>query len=68
MRAAAMRKKKVIFLVFHGFSRKSIEDEFSRQWNGGWIFLGIKRGLQKIKNNNNMLRLVPARTESGRRK
>ena len=70
MRAAAMqkKKKKVIFLVFHGFSRKSIEDEFSRQWNGGWIFLGIKRGLQKIKNNNNMIRLVPARTESGRRK
>ena len=33
-----------------------------------WIFLGIKRGLQKIKNNNNMIRLVPARTESGRRK
>ena len=33
--------------VLHGFSRKSNEDEFSRKLNGGWIFLGIKRGLQK---------------------
>nr|CAN63645.1 hypothetical protein VITISV_006300 [Vitis vinifera] len=29
------------------FSRKSNENEFSRKSNGGWIFLGIKRGLQK---------------------
>ena len=29
-----------------GFSRKSNEDEFSRKSNGGWVFLGIKRGLQ----------------------
>ena len=35
--------------VLHGFSRKSNEDEFSRKSNGGWIFLGIKRGLQKNK-------------------
>ena len=45
-------KKKSIFFCFlwgvlHGFSRKSNEDEFSRKSNGGWIFLGIKRGLQK---------------------
>ena len=34
------------------FSRKSNEDEFPRKSNGGWIFLGIKWGLQKkIKNN-----------------
>ena len=33
--------------VLHGFSRKSNDDEFSRKLNGGWIFLGIKRGLQK---------------------
>ena len=52
--------------VLHGFSRESNEDEFSRKSNGGWIFLGIKRGLQK--NNNNMIRLVPARIESGRGK
>ena len=52
--------------VLHGFSRKSNEDEFSRKSNGGWIFLGIKRGLKR--NNNNMIRLVPARIESGRGK
>ena len=34
-------------MVLRGFSRKSNEDEFSRKSNGGWIFLGIKRGLQK---------------------
>ena len=50
--------------VLHGFSRKSNEDEFSRKSNGVWIFLGIKRGLKKKKNN--MIRLVPARIESGR--
>ena len=33
--------------VLNGFSRKSNEDEFPRKSNGGWIFLGIKRGLQK---------------------
>ena len=48
----------------HGFSRKSNEDEFSRKSNGAWILLGIKGGLQK--KNNNMIRLVPARIESGR--
>ena len=45
------KKKKQFFWfslgVLHGFSRKSNEDEFSRKSNGGWIFLGIKRGLQK---------------------
>ena len=35
--------------VLHGFSRKSNEDEFSRKSNGGWMFLGIKRGGRKIK-------------------
>ena len=53
------------------FSRKSNEDEFSRKSNGGWIFLGIKWGLQNNNNNNNnnnMIRLVPARIESGRGK
>ena len=63
-------KEKQFFLfslgVLHGFSRKSNEDEFTRKSNGGWIFYGIKRGLQK--NNNNMFRLVPARIESGRGK
>ena len=48
----------------HGFSQKSNEDEFSRKLNGAWIFLGIKRRLKK--NNNNMIRLVPVRIESGR--
>ena len=48
------------------FSRKSNEDEFSRKSNGGWIFLGSKLGL-KI-NINNMIRLAPARIESGRGK
>ena len=51
----------------HGFSRKSNEDEFSRKSNGAWILLGIKGGLQK-NNNNNMIRLVPMRIESGRGK
>ena len=41
-------KKKQFFWfslgVLHGFSRKSNNDEFSRKSNGGWIFLGIKRG------------------------
>ena len=64
--------KKAIFFLFslgvlHGFSRKSNEDEFSRKSNGGWIFLGIKRGLQN-NNNNNMIRLATARIESGRGK
>ena len=49
------RKKKAIFLVslgvLHGFSHKSNEDEFSQKSNGGWIFLEIKRGLQKKKKN-----------------
>ena len=63
--------KKAIFFLFslgvlHGFSGKSNEDEFSRKSNGGWIFLGIKRWLQK--KNNNMIRLEPARIESGRGK
>ena len=45
-------KKSIFFFLFslgvlHGFSGKSNEDEFSRKSNGGWIFLGIKRGLQK---------------------
>ena len=57
-----------MFLGGHGFSRKSNEDEFSRKANGGWIFLGIKRGLQKKMKNNNMIRLVPARIGSGRGK
>ena len=48
------------------FSRKSNEDEFSRKSNGGWIFLGRKWGLKRY--NNNMIRLVPARIESGRGK
>ena len=44
-------KKKQQFFWFslgvsHGFSRKLNEDEFSRKSNGGWIFLGIKQGLQ----------------------
>ena len=56
------RKKKQMFLfslgVLHGFCRKSNEDEFSQKSNGGWIFLGIKRGFQKKKN---MIRLVPGR-------
>ena len=52
--------------VWHGFPRKSNEDEFSRKSNGEWILLGIKRGLKK--NNNNMIRLVPARIETGRGK
>ena len=51
-----------------GFSRKSNEDEFSRKSNGGWVFLGIKRGLQNNNNNNNIIRLVPVRIESGRGK
>ena len=46
-------KKKQFFLfslgVLHGFSWKSNEDEFSWKSNGGWIFLGIKRGSQKKK-------------------
>ena len=46
--------------VLHGFSRKSNEDEFSRKSNGGRIFMGIEWGLQN-NNNNNMIRLVPAR-------
>ena len=48
------------------FSRKSNMDEFSRKLNGGWIFLGSKLGL-KI-NINKMIRLAPARIESGRGK
>ena len=49
----ATKKKQFFWFslgVLHGFSRKSNEDEFSRKSNGGWIFLGIKRGLQKNKN------------------
>ena len=53
--------------VLQGFSQKSNEDEFSWKSNGGWIFLGIKRGFQK-KKINNVIRLVPARIESGRGK
>ena len=64
-------KKKQFFLfslgVLHGFSRKSNEDEFSRKSNGGWIFLGIKRGYRKIKINNK-IRLIPGRIESGKGK
>ena len=45
------KKKKQYFWfslgVLRGFSRKSKEDESSRKSNGGWIFLGIKQGLQK---------------------
>ena len=47
------KKKNNFFLfslgVLQGFSRKSNEDEFSWKSNGGWIFLGIKRGFQKKK-------------------
>ena len=48
------RKKKKHFIwfslgVLHGFSRKSNENEFSWKSNGGWIFLGIKRGFCKEK-------------------
>ena len=51
---ARSKKKRHFFCLFllgvlHGFSRKSKEDEFSQKANGGWIFLGIKRGLQKNK-------------------
>ena len=35
--------------VLHGLSRKSNENEFSWKSNGGWIFLGIKRGFCKEK-------------------
>ena len=66
-----MEKKKQFFLfslqVLQGFSRKSNKNEFSRKSNEGWIFLGIKRGFQK-KKINNVIRLVPARIESGRGK
>ena len=65
------KKKKQSFWfswgVLHGFSRKSNEDEFSQKSNGGWIFLGIKRGCRKMKINNK-IRLVPGRIESGRGK
>ena len=57
-----------VFLRENGFSRKSNEDEFSQKSNGGWIFLGIKWGLQNNNNNNNMIRLVPTRIDSGRGK
>ena len=50
--------------VWHGFPRKS--NEFSRKSNGEWILLGIKRGLKK--KNNHMIRVVPARIETGRGK
>ena len=48
------QKKKINFFLFslrvlHGFSRKSNDNEFSRKSNRGWIFLGIKWGLQKKK-------------------
>ena len=49
--------------VLHGFSRKSNEDEFSRKSNGDGF-----SGVAKKTNNNNMVRLVPARIESGRGK
>ena len=68
----AKKKKQFFFFLFslavlHGFSPKSNEDEFSKKLNGGWIFLGIKRGLQNNNNNNNnMIRLVLARIESRR--
>ena len=66
-----VKKIKAFFFLFslgvlHGFSRKSNENEFSRISNGGWIFLGRKWGLKRY--NNNMIRLVPARIESGRGK
>ena len=66
-----VKKIKAFFFLFslgvlHGFSRKSNDDEFSRKSNGGWIFLGSKWGLKR--NNNNMIRLVPARIESGKGK
>ena len=65
------KKKSNFFLfslgVLQGFSQKSNEDEFSQKSNGGWIFLGIKRGF-KNNNNNNVIRLVPAMIESGRGK
>ena len=48
------------------FSQKSNEDEFSQKSNGKWIFLGSKRGLKR--NNNNRIKLVPTRIESGRGK
>ena len=64
-------KEKQIFWfslgVLNGFSRKSNEDEFPRKSNGGWIFLGIKRGCRKIKINDKII-LVPGRIESGRGK
>ena len=64
-------KIKAVFFCFPwefsmDFSRKSNEDDFSQKSNGGWIFLGSKLGL-KI-NINNMIRLAPARIESGRGK
>ena len=40
-------KKKAIILVFFGGFAWIFLDEFSRKSNGGWIFLGIKRGLQE---------------------
>ena len=65
------KKKKPIFLVFlgvlHGFSRKSNEDKFSPKSNRdgfSWESNGVAK---KIKNNN-MIRLVFARIESGRGK
>ena len=39
---------------------------FGFRWGFAWIFMGIKRVLQKKIKNNNMIRLVPMRIESGR--
>ena len=33
------------------FPGNRMGDGFSRKLNGGWIFLGIKQGLQKKKSN-----------------
>ena len=52
--------------VLHGFSRKSNEDEFSRNRMGDGFSMESNGGCKK--NNNNMIRLVPARIVSGRGK
>ena len=48
--------------VLNGFSRKSNEDEFSRKSNGDGFSWESNGGCKK-NNNNNMIRLVPARIE-----
>ena len=62
-------KRKAIFLVFLG-GFAWIFSEIKRGWifpkiEWGVDFIGNQRGVAK-KNNNNMIRLVPARIESGR--